>query len=373
MYPAVRCYLVEQSCDICGIQFGVLAVFQHVVYYRRVISQFFEYLRVGGITALCLFLCRKSKFFKKNGSKLLRGSYIELVTGFIVYHLLGFLYHLREICAEFLDALAVDTDTGVLHRCKYLGKGEFDVLHKRSHTLGLYLGTEFLNKSLERQKIGKFAVLGVVVNAVLRTELVHSVVGSRRIEQIAAYCRIAPEIFQFAAVCHRKAIVCFCIIRGLFTIRSKKAEYQRFVVCCTDLIAVSDGQYTVSEQIGAFLKTGCYLSCERQLLRCYSFIYCRLFLSWSTLTLTDTYSELVEQFEHFKLGQQFAYAGIVRFFKAVILRNSVNWCVTDDSCQPLALLGRLSSGSKLSLYALCKSGVFIAGIQFLKSTELFYK
>ena len=84
MDPAVRSDLREQTIRISRFQLGIFAEVDHFSDDRMFAAQGFQYLDIGGISALRLFPGWEFQFLEQEFAQLFRGIDIELFSGKLI-------------------------------------------------------------------------------------------------------------------------------------------------------------------------------------------------------------------------------------------------------------------------------------------------
>ena len=71
MNPPIILNIIRQPVCICGLEFGILTIFQNLCDYRMFRCKLFQYICRSRITCLCLAPTRELHIFKQYNSKLL--------------------------------------------------------------------------------------------------------------------------------------------------------------------------------------------------------------------------------------------------------------------------------------------------------------
>ena len=143
MYPAIGRNCLEQAVAIGGFQLRKGAVFENHRHHGIILSQTLEHLGVGGVAALCLFLCGQTHALKQRFAELLRGIQVEFIARKLIDIRNQLLDALLKSFAEFFNTLCVNQEALALHRGKHLGKRQLDLVKQALLAVLLNGGVHF--------------------------------------------------------------------------------------------------------------------------------------------------------------------------------------------------------------------------------------
>ena len=122
MHPAVLADYLQKSCNVCVLQLCKRTVFGYQRNYRVLVHKAFKHLGVCRVTRFCFLGAWQCKFFKKHTSELFWRTDVEFMTRILVNFATYPVSLCRNLFAESLYTVNINTHTLTLHSYKNSGK-----------------------------------------------------------------------------------------------------------------------------------------------------------------------------------------------------------------------------------------------------------